>query len=100
MQVNGVNFPMQRIDELCRQYGVARLSLCGSILRGDFRPESDVDILVEFHPGTRIGLIGVANLEAELSSAIGRRVDLRSPGDLSRYFRDDVVHQAKVLHEA
>jgi predicted nucleotidyltransferase len=98
--VNGVTFPMDRIAELCRRYGAARLSLFGSILRDDFRADSDVDILVEFAPTTRIGLIGVAALEADLSNAIGRRVDLRSKDDLSKYFRDEVVASARPLHAA
>jgi uncharacterized protein len=100
MLIHGVTFPMDRIAQICRRYGAARLSLFGSILRDDFHAGSDVDILVEFAPATRIGLIGVANMEAELSDALGRRVDLRSAGDLSRYFRDEVVAGARLLHAA
>jgi predicted nucleotidyltransferase len=100
MVVNGVGFPMDRIADLCRRRGVARLSLFGSVLRKDFRDDSDVDMLVEFLPETRIGLIGVANFEAELSELIGRRVDLRTPRDLSPYFRDRVVAGARLLHAA
>jgi len=98
--ISGVTFPMDRIAEICRRYGVARLSLFGSILRADFHAGSDVDILVEFASSTRIGLIGVAKLESELSAAIGRRVDLRSALDLSRHFRDEVVAGARLLHAA
>jgi len=100
MELQGVTFPMERIAEICRRYGVARLSLFGSILRDDFHAGSDVDVLVEFSPGTRIGLIGVAKLEHELGAVIGRRVDLRSAGDLSRYFRDEVIAGARLLHAA
>ena len=100
MVINGVTFPMDRIAEICRRYGAAKLSLFGSILRDDFHAGSDVDLLVEFAPTTRIGLIGVAKMEGELSGAIGRRVDLRSAGDLSRYFRDEVVAGARLLHAA
>lgn len=100
MELQGVTFPMERIAEICRRYGVARLSLFGSILRDDFHAGSDVDVLVEFSPGTRIGLIGVAKLEHELGEVIGRRVDLRSAGDLSRYFRDEVIAGARLLHAA
>jgi len=100
MLINGVTFPMDRIADICRRYGAARLSLFGSILRDDFHGASDVDILVEFAPTTRIGLIGVAKMESELGDAIGRRVDLRSAGDLSRYFRDEVVAGARLLHAA
>jgi predicted nucleotidyltransferase len=100
MVVNGVKFPMDVVAHICRQYGAQRLSLFGSIMRDDFTSESDVDMLVEFLPQTRIGLIGMANMEADLSQAIGRRVDLRTPGDLSRYFRDEVVSHARLLHAA
>ncbi|MBC7834107.1 MAG: nucleotidyltransferase [Phycisphaerales bacterium] len=107
MLINGVNFPMDQIAEICLRYGAAKLSLFGSILAVPtheggygFRPSSDVDILVEFHPESRIGLIGIATMEADLSDAIGRAVDLRTAGDLSRYFRDEVVRQARLLHAA
>ena len=107
MLINGVTFPMERIAEICRRYGAAKLSLFGSILsdpssdgRYGFRPSSDVDILVEFDSATRIGLIGLASMDADLSDAIGRAVDLRTAGDLSRYFRDEVVTHARLLHAA
>jgi predicted nucleotidyltransferase len=100
MTINGVTFPMDRIAEICRRYGAAKLSLFGSILRGDFHAGSDVDMLVEFAPTTRIGLIGVARMELELAEAVGRKVDLRSAGDLSRYFRAEVVAGARLLHAA
>lgn len=100
MVVNGLNFPMDTIAEICGRYGAARLSVFGSILRDDFDGASDVDVLVEFLPTTRIGLIGIANMEAELAEAIGRRVDLRTAADLSRHFRDEVVGKAKLLHAA
>lgn len=100
MVLNGVNFPQDAIAEICRRYGASRLSLFGSILRDDFAPTSDIDILVEFAPTTRIGLIGVAKMQAELSELLGRRVDLRSAADLSRYFRDEVVARARPLHAA
>ncbi len=107
MLINGVNFPMDRIAEICRRYGAAKLSLFGSILsepsadgRYGFRPSSDVDILVEFDPAAQVGLIGLASMEADLSDAIGRVVDLRTAGDLSKYFRDEVVTHARLLHAA
>lgn len=100
MLINDVKFPEDRLADICRRYGCARLSVFGSILRDDFRLDSDVDMLVEFMPATRIGLIGVANMEAELGEAIGRRVDLRTAADLSRYFRNEVVEGARLLHAA
>ena len=98
--LSGVTFPTDQIAEICRRFGITRLSLFGSVIRNDFHAESDVDILVEFAPTTRIGLIGVATMEADLTDAIGRRVDSRSAGDLSRYFRDEVIAGARLLHAA
>lgn len=85
---------------MCARYGVARLSLFGSVLTDRFGPESDVDVLVEFLPGTRIGLFGMASFEQELRGLFGRKVDLRTPGDLSRYFRDEVMCNAVVQYAA
>jgi uncharacterized protein len=79
---------------------IRRLSLFGSVLRDDFGPESDVDVLVEFEEGVRVGLLGLAAMELELSEMLGRRADLRTPGDLSRYFRDQVLRSAEVQYAA
>lgn len=90
-------------DELatfCRHWQIRKLSLFGSRLRGESRPDSDVDLLVEFQPGHRIGLIHMARIERELSELIGRKVDLRTPADLSRYFREEVLSEAEVQYEA
>jgi uncharacterized protein len=89
----------EALDKFCRQHGVRRLSLFGSYLKGTARHDSDVDLLIEFEPGREPGLIGLAQMEAELSSLVnGKRVDLRTPRDLSRYFRDDVVREAQVRY--
>ena len=81
----------------CRLHHIRRLSLFGSVLTGTARPDSDVDLLVEFESGRTPGLLGMAKLEAELSALMGgRRVDLRTPQDLSRYFRDEVIRTAEV----
>ncbi len=90
----------RKLAAFCRKHGIARLSFYGSVLRADFRPDSDLDVLVEFEPGTRVGLIGLAKLEMDLSALLDRRVDLRTPADLSRYFRDDVLRQAEVQFAA
>ena len=88
-----------RISEFCARHRIRRLALFGSVLRPDFRPESDVDVLVEFEPGAAIGFFGLARLERELSALLGgRRVDLRTPQDLSKYFRNSVVDHAYVIH--
>ena len=71
----------------------------GSALRSDFGPESDIDLLVEFEPGRTPGLLGMAGMELDLSRMFGRKVDLRTPGDLSRYFRQHVIDEAQVQYE-
>ncbi len=86
---------------LCRRHHIRRLSLFGSTLKGTDRPDSDVDLLVEFEPGEEPGLLGLAGIEAQLSSLLnGRTVDLRTPDDLSRYFRHEVVQTAEVQYAA
>lgn len=96
----GVAIDPERIAEFCRRNGIHRLSLFGSVLRDDFRPDSDVDVLVEFEPEVRVGLFDIAGMEIELGEMIGRRIDLRTSRDLSRYFRDDVVRTALPLYVA
>ena len=78
----------------CRRHQIRRLALFGSVLRSEFGPHSDVDVLVEFEPAERIGLLGFVNIQRELAALIGRRVDLRTPQDLSPYFRDEVLRTA------
>jgi hypothetical protein len=89
----------ERIAAFCQENGVRRLAIFGSALRDDFRPESDVDVLVEFESDRIPGLLGVARMERELSLLFdGRRVDLRTPEDLSRYFRQRVLDEAEVQY--
>jgi uncharacterized protein len=89
------------LAELCRRYGIRRLSLFGSTLKGTSRPDSDVDLLVEFEPGKTPGFLGLAQIEHELSELLaGRKVDLRTPQDLSRYFRNEVVRAAEPQYDA
>jgi hypothetical protein len=81
----------------CRQHGIRRLALFGSVLRPDFRQDSDIDVLVEFDPESVPGLLGIARMERELSAFVeGRKVDLRTSEDLSRYFRQRVIDEAEV----
>ena len=88
-----------RIRDFCRQHRIRRLAFFGSVLREDFGPSSDVDVLVEFEPGQVPGLLRLAALERELSVILGgRRIDMRTPQDLSRYFRDDVLAHAVVQY--
>jgi len=91
--------PKERLAAFCREHGIRRLAIFGSALREDFAPNSDIDILVEFEQGRIPGLFGVARLERELSSVFdGRKVDLRTPEDLSPYFRKSVVAEAEVQY--
>jgi predicted nucleotidyltransferase len=89
----------EAIAAFCRRWKVAELSLFGSVLRDDFRPDSDVDVLVEFEPGFVPGLFGIERLEREMSALLGeRKVDLRTPQDLSRCFRQSVLDEAEVQY--
>jgi predicted nucleotidyltransferase len=94
-----ITIDKRRLAEFCRRHHIRRLALFGSVLRGDLRPESDIDVLVEFKPGYTPGLLGIARLERELSGLLGRRVDLRTSEDLSRYFRQEVLRKAEVQYE-
>ena len=86
---------------LCRRHRIRRLSLFGSVLKGADRPDSDIDLLVEFEPGAAPGLLRLAAIEAELSDLLGgRNVDLRTAQELSRYFRDEVMRTAQVQYAA
>jgi len=100
MVINSVTFPMDRIGVFCATHGVRRLSLFGSILRDDFDQDSDIDVLVEFEAGRTPGMIGFGAMILELQGMLGRRVDLRTPFDLSRHFRPYVMSEARTLHAA
>ena len=84
-----IEIPQEQIAEFCRRNHIRKLSLFGSVLREDFRPDSDVDVLVEFEPGRTPGL-HFFTLQAELSEILGHPVDLNTLQWLSPYFRDDV----------
>src|SRR5215210_7843046 len=96
--MNNTSLPKGQLDEFCRRNCIAKLSLFGSVLREDFGPESDVDVLVELEEGHTPGFFGLARMEKELSSLFDREVDLRTPQDLSRYFRDEVTGSAAVQY--
>jgi len=86
---------------LCRRHHIRRLALFGSVLKGTARPDSDVDMLVEFDRGATPSFFDLADIEQELSALLGgRRVDVRTPEELSRYFRDEVVREAEVQYES
>jgi len=84
-----------KIAEFCRRHRIRKLSLFGSALRGERTAESDVDVLVEIERGAVVGLLDLATMELELSDLLGRRVDLRTPSELSRYFRNRVLAEAE-----
>lgn len=84
------------LADFCGRHGIRKLSLFGSVLKGTARPDSDIDLLVEFEEGRKPGLIAFAAMEDELSDLLGgRKADLRTAEDLSRYFRDEVVGAAE-----
>ena len=85
----------EKIAEFCRRNRIARLSFFGSVLRDDFTPESDIDVLMQFEPSASTGYFTMARLQQELSEIVGRPVDLRTPQELSRYFRDEVLAEAR-----
>lgn len=88
------------IDEFCRRNRIRRLSFFGSVLREDFRPESDIDLLVEFDPEHVPGYFTLSAMERELSGLFGRKVDLRTPGEISDYYRDRVLASSEVWYES
>jgi predicted nucleotidyltransferase len=94
-----IDVSQDQIAAFCQRHHIRRLSFFGSVLRDDFRPESDVDVLVEFEAGHTPGLITLAGMEIELSDLLGRKADMRTPADLSPYFRQDVLDMAQVQYE-
>ena len=91
--------PNDRLAAFCRAHGIRRMAVFGSALRSDFGTDSDIDLLVEFDPDRIPGLLGISDMELELSDLLdGRKVDLRTPEDLSRYFRAAVLAEAEVQY--
>ena len=87
------------VEDFCRRHHVRRLALFGSVLRPDFREESDIDVLVEFEAESAPGFFEFVGMKEELSALLGRPVDLRTPGSLSPYFRDEILREAFPLHD-
>lgn len=90
----------EMIARFCKRHRINRLSLFGSVLRDDFSPDSDIDVLVEFEPDARPSLFDVGGMMHELTEALGRQVDIRTRSDLSRYFRDQVIAESELLYAA
>jgi len=94
-----VDIDNEKMARFCRRHRIRKLALFGSVLRDDFDARSDIDVLVEFAPGHTPGFFRLYDMEEELSALLGgRRVDIRTPEDLSRYFRDEVVRQAEARY--
>jgi len=94
-----ISIPTDALTDFCRRHHIRKLALFGSVLRDDFRPDSDVDVLVEFEPDHIPGL-AFFGMQDELSEILGRRVDLNTAGFLSPLFRDQVLAEADVLYES
>jgi len=97
-----VKLPLGRdvLADFCRGHNIRRLSIFGSVLKGTAKHDSDIDLLVEFEADAVPSLFDLADIEQELSGLLGRRVDVRTAGDLSRYFRDEVIREAEVQYES
>jgi predicted nucleotidyltransferase len=94
-----LTIPKNSLAGFCRRNHIRKLSFFGSVLRSDFCPDSDIDVMVEFEPGHVPGFFYLFDMEEELSSLLGgRKVDLRTPQDLSRYFRDEVLASAETQY--
>lgn len=94
-----ISIQKEKVAEFCKKHHIQRLAIYGSVLRSDFRPESDIDVLVDFAPGHTPGFFKLFEMEDELSNLFGgRKVDIRTPQDLSRYFRDRVIEGAEVQY--
>ena len=93
-----IHIPQDRIANFCQRHRIRTMALFGSVVRDDFTPESDVDVLVEFEPGSTPGLAFFSDLPDELSEILGRRVDLNTPQCLSPYFREEVLDEAETVY--
>lgn len=94
-----IELPRDKIADFCKRNRIRKLSLFGSALKGELRKDSDIDLLVEFNPDETPSLFDLARMERELSKLLGgRKVDLRTPSELSRYFRDEVLSTASVQY--
>lgn len=94
-----INISKDKIVDFCQSNHIRRLAFFGSVLRDDFGPESDVDVLVEFEPGTRVGLIKLTGMEIELSEMLGRKAEMHTIKGLNPRFRDEVLQTAEEQYE-
>ncbi len=94
-----MNVPREKVSEFCRRHRIRRLAFFGSVLRDDFGPDSDVDVLVEFEAGARVGLITLAGMEIELGRLLGHKVEMHTVKGLNPHFRNEVLDAAEVQYE-
>jgi len=92
--------PKKKLVEFCKRNRIRKLSVFGSALRDELQPDSNIDLLVEFEEGHTPGLFSIVRMEMELAEVLGRKVDLQTPEDLSQYFRDEVIRNAKIQYQA
>ncbi|MCH9046908.1 MAG: nucleotidyltransferase domain-containing protein [SAR324 cluster bacterium] len=96
-----ISFDHEAVAHFCKKQHIHKFALFGSVLRDDFGPDSDVDVLVEFEPGAKVGLFDISGMELELSPLFGgRKVDLRTLQDLGRHMRDRVIASAEGVYAA
>lgn len=100
MKSVAIDIPTAALERFCRKHRIRRMALFGSVLREDFSSDSDVDVLVDFEPGARVGLIRFAGMENELSELLNRRVDLHTPNSLSAHLREEVLSEAESIYDA
>ncbi|MEN9518217.1 MAG: hypothetical protein RLZZ381_805 [Cyanobacteriota bacterium] len=96
--LTNISIPSEKITQFCQRHHIQKLSFFGSVLRADFSSDSDIDLLVEFDPEHIPGLISLSAMEQELSNILQRQVDLRTPEDLSHYFRQEVLDSAVIQY--
>lgn len=94
-----IPIPHVQIRHFCRRHRIRRLSLFGSVLRPDFGPASDIDLLAEFEPGARVTLFDLVDMQDELAALLGREIDLTTPDGLDRYIRAGVLASAQVIYD-
>ena len=100
MRSGRINLTKEQIAEFCEKNHIKKFAFFGSVLRDDFRSDSDIDVLIEIDKKFPVGFFKMAEMEIELSEITGRKVDLRTPNELSRYFREEVISEAEVQYEA
>lgn len=93
-----IAIPQSEIAAFCQRYPIRRLSLFGSVLRNDFSPESDIDVLVEFEPNAGIGYFELVAMQDRLSTTLGREIDLLTPDAISHNFRQEVLEATQVIY--